>query len=71
MFTCFTINNLLFDIQVKLNLSKLKDISNDIDFCFKLAQEESVIILPGKNASSKRSMVDTTNFILIVCIDYL
>ncbi|KAK1397004.1 putative aminotransferase TAT2 [Heracleum sosnowskyi] len=34
-------------LMVKLNLSKLQDITDDIDFCFKLAQEESVIILPG------------------------
>ncbi|KAM7523631.1 hypothetical protein LguiA_013533 [Lonicera macranthoides] len=34
-------------VQVKLNLSKLKDIRDDVDFCFKLAKEESVIILPG------------------------
>jgi len=33
--------------QVELNLSLLEDISDDIDFCFKLAKEESVIILPG------------------------
>jgi len=36
-------------IQVELNLSLLEDISDDIDFCFKLAKEESVIILPGTN----------------------
>lgn len=35
--------------QVKLNLSLLEDICDDIDFCFKLTKEESVIILPGKN----------------------
>ena len=35
-------------MQVKLNLSLLEDISDDIDFCFKLAKEESVIILPGQ-----------------------
>lgn len=35
------------EMQVKLNLSLLEDISDDIDFCFKLAKEESVIILPG------------------------
>lgn len=35
-------------MQLKLNLSLLDDISDDIDFCFKLAKEESVIILPGK-----------------------
>lgn len=34
-------------VMVKLNLSLLDDISDDIDFCFKLAKEESVIILPG------------------------
>ncbi|KAH9763929.1 putative aminotransferase TAT2 [Citrus sinensis] len=34
-------------IQLKLNLSLLDDIIDDIDFCFKLAKEESVIILPG------------------------
>ncbi|KAM7279769.1 hypothetical protein ACFE04_006903 [Oxalis oulophora] len=36
-------------VMVKLNLSLLEDISDDIDFCFKLTKEESVIILPGKN----------------------
>ncbi|KMT13115.1 hypothetical protein BVRB_4g086570 [Beta vulgaris subsp. vulgaris] len=34
-------------VMVKLNLSSLSDITDDIDFCFKLAKEESVIILPG------------------------
>ncbi|XP_061361245.1 probable aminotransferase TAT2 [Gastrolobium bilobum] len=34
-------------MMVKLNISLLEDISDDIDFCFKLAKEESVIILPG------------------------
>ncbi|KAF5728041.1 hypothetical protein HS088_TW21G00184 [Tripterygium wilfordii] len=33
--------------MVKLNISLLEDISSDIDFCFKLAKEESIIILPG------------------------
>ncbi|XP_021681226.1 nicotianamine aminotransferase 1 isoform X2 [Hevea brasiliensis] len=33
--------------MVKLNLSLLQDISDDMDFCLKLAREESVIILPG------------------------
>jgi tyrosine aminotransferase len=36
-------------LQVKLNLSLLEDVSDDIDFCFKLAKEESVVILPGEN----------------------
>ncbi|KAL1210200.1 Tyrosine aminotransferase [Cardamine amara subsp. amara] len=34
--------------MVKLNLSLLEDISDDLDFCTKLAKEESVIILPGR-----------------------
>lgn len=34
-------------VMVKLNLSKLDDISDDIDFCFRMAKEESVIVLPG------------------------
>ncbi|KAK9907852.1 hypothetical protein M0R45_000039 [Rubus argutus] len=34
-------------VMVKLDLSLLDDISDDIDFCFKLAKEESVIFLPG------------------------
>lgn len=40
-------------LMVKLNLSKLNDITDDIDFCFKLAQEESVIILPGLTVGLK------------------
>lgn len=35
-------------LQVKLNLSQLDDIIDDIDFCIKLAKEEKMIILPGK-----------------------
>lgn len=34
-------------LQVKLELSLLEDITSDMDFCLKLAKEESVIILPG------------------------
>uniref|UniRef100_A0A7N0RES4 Aminotransferase class I/classII large domain-containing protein n=1 Tax=Kalanchoe fedtschenkoi TaxID=63787 RepID=A0A7N0RES4_KALFE len=33
--------------MVKLDLSVLEDISNDMDFCFKLAKEENVIVVPG------------------------
>ncbi|WOH00215.1 hypothetical protein DCAR_0519573 [Daucus carota subsp. sativus] len=40
-------------LMVKLNLSKVNDITDDIDFCFKLAQEESVIILPGLTVGLK------------------
>ncbi|XP_052178831.1 probable aminotransferase TAT2 [Diospyros lotus] len=32
---------------VKLDLSLLEDINDDLDFCVKLAKEESVIVLPG------------------------
>ncbi|KAK1353308.1 putative aminotransferase TAT2 [Heracleum sosnowskyi] len=34
-------------VMVKLNLSLLDDIKDDVDFCVKLAKEESVVILPG------------------------
>ncbi|KAJ7981775.1 Tyrosine aminotransferase [Quillaja saponaria] len=34
-------------LMVRLNLSLLEDISDDLDFCFKLAKEESVVLLPG------------------------
>ncbi|TMW96173.1 hypothetical protein EJD97_007787 [Solanum chilense] len=35
-------------MMIKLNLSLLEDINDDMDFCTKLAHEESVLILPGK-----------------------
>ncbi|KAI5661724.1 hypothetical protein M9H77_21047 [Catharanthus roseus] len=34
-------------MMVKINLSLMEDISDDIDFCFKLAKEESLILIPG------------------------
>lgn len=34
-------------MMVKLNLSILKGINDDIEFCMKLAKEESVLVLPG------------------------
>ncbi|KAM7276565.1 hypothetical protein ACFE04_018431 [Oxalis oulophora] len=34
-------------VMVKLNLSMLEDVSDDMDFCHELAKEESVIIFPG------------------------
>ncbi|KAF3442472.1 hypothetical protein FNV43_RR16388 [Rhamnella rubrinervis] len=43
-------------VMVKLNLSLLEDISNDIDFCMKLAKEESVIILPGTAVGLKNCL---------------
>ncbi|CAL5038631.1 unnamed protein product [Urochloa decumbens] len=36
-----------FFMMVKLDISQLSDISDDIDFCRKLAKEESVMLLPG------------------------
>ncbi|KAG9447813.1 hypothetical protein H6P81_013941 [Aristolochia fimbriata] len=33
--------------MVKLNFSLLEDITDDMDFCLKLAKEESVVIFPG------------------------
>jgi hypothetical protein len=34
---------------VKLNLSLLEDIEDDMEFCLKLAKEESLVILPGEH----------------------
>jgi tyrosine aminotransferase len=39
--------------MVKLNFSLLEDISDDLDFCSKLAKEESMIILPGQAVGLK------------------
>lgn len=50
-------------LQVKLNLSGLEDISDDIDFCFRLAKEESVIILPGKKQMKLNNIHDPKQFI--------
>lgn len=36
-------------LQVKLDVSVLEDIRDDWEFTLKLAKEESVVILPGKN----------------------
>ncbi|MCD7468585.1 hypothetical protein HAX54_006945 [Datura stramonium] len=33
-------------VMVKLNTTLLQDVSDDMDFCYKLAKEESVILLP-------------------------
>lgn len=40
-------------VMVKLNLSLLEDIKDDIDFCLKLGKEESVVILPGVTVGLK------------------
>ncbi|PON74835.1 Tyrosine/nicotianamine aminotransferase [Trema orientale] len=34
-------------VMVKLNVSLLDDINDDLEFCLKLAQEESVVVMPG------------------------
>ncbi|XP_074296230.1 nicotianamine aminotransferase 1-like isoform X2 [Silene latifolia] len=34
-------------VMVKLNMSLLKDIQDDTDFCMKLAKEENLVVLPG------------------------
>lgn len=33
---------------MKLNPSLLEEINDDMEFCLKLAKEESVMVLPGK-----------------------
>ncbi|KAK1324740.1 Nicotianamine aminotransferase B [Acorus calamus] len=40
-------------VMVELNLSLLKGIEDDVDFCCKLAREESVVILPGSAVGLK------------------
>ncbi|KAI3812078.1 hypothetical protein L1987_16782 [Smallanthus sonchifolius] len=40
-------------VLVKLDISMFEDIKDDLDFCVKLAKEESVMILPGKMMNSK------------------
>ncbi|RYR44395.1 hypothetical protein Ahy_A08g040726 [Arachis hypogaea] len=46
----------LSNIFVKLNLLLLEDFSDDIDFCFKLAKEES--ILTNKNEGTTVGLKD-------------
>ncbi|XP_009610449.1 probable aminotransferase TAT2 [Nicotiana tomentosiformis] len=40
-------------VMVKLHLNLLEDIEDDLDFCVKLAKEESLIILPGVTVGLK------------------
>ncbi|MBA0698870.1 hypothetical protein Goari_000553 [Gossypium aridum] len=47
-------------IQVKLNVSLLEDISDDLDFCMKLAKEESVIIVPAGMAFGMKNWLRIT-----------
>ena len=39
-------------LKVKLDIAYLDGIDDDIDFCCKLATEESVVICPGKTSGS-------------------
>ena len=41
---------------MKLDLSLLEDINDDMEFCIELAKEESVIIVPGKNFSPPKGI---------------
>ncbi|KAL6328682.1 hypothetical protein AAG906_003367 [Vitis piasezkii] len=41
-------------VMVKLNLSLLEDIDDDVEFCMKLSKEESVIVLTGGNEERPR-----------------
>ncbi|RRT83270.1 hypothetical protein B296_00018097, partial [Ensete ventricosum] len=41
---------------VKLDLSRLEDIHDDMDFCSKLAKEELVIVLPGEQPSREETL---------------
>ncbi|KAL9243801.1 hypothetical protein vseg_017643 [Gypsophila vaccaria] len=40
-------------VMVKLNVSLLQDIEDDIDFCTKLAKEEKMVVLPGTAVGMK------------------
>ncbi|KAE8688110.1 hypothetical protein F3Y22_tig00111000pilonHSYRG00101 [Hibiscus syriacus] len=44
--------------MVKLDVSMLEDINDDIEFCLKLAEEESVIVLPGRQINSSNCSMD-------------
>ncbi|KAK9052564.1 hypothetical protein SSX86_029193 [Deinandra increscens subsp. villosa] len=46
-FTCLQKPQGSLFLMVKLDMSQLQDINDDMDFCSKLAKEESVILLPG------------------------
>ncbi|KAJ4729767.1 Tyrosine aminotransferase-like protein [Melia azedarach] len=45
--TCLQKPEGAMSVMVKLNLSLLEGITDDVDFCVKLAGEEAVLILPG------------------------
>ncbi|EOX99490.1 Tyrosine transaminase family protein, putative [Theobroma cacao] len=47
-------------VMVKLNISLLEDINDDMDFCKKLAKEESVIIVPAGIAFGMKNWLRIT-----------
>ncbi|KAG4386035.1 hypothetical protein JHK82_034510 [Glycine max] len=55
-------------VMVEINFSQIKDIVDDMDFCAKLAEEESVLLLPGVTVGLKNWLrisfaVDTSNLV--------
>ena len=36
-----------------MDLSLLEDITDDVDFCMKLAREENLVLLPGQHHNSR------------------
>lgn len=52
--------------QVEINFSQIKDIVDDMDFCAKLAEEESVLLLPGNNFFKNLSFISFMNKIKVM-----
>ncbi|RVW53472.1 Proteasome subunit alpha type-2 [Vitis vinifera] len=48
----FTFTTIGGKIHVKLNLSVLEDIDDDVELCMNLSKEESVIVLTGKKQAT-------------------
>ena len=48
--------SIMVSLQVKLNLSVLEDIDNDVELCMNLSKEESVIVLTGKKQATLVSL---------------
>lgn len=52
--------------QVEINFSQIKDIVDEMDFCAKLAEEESVLLLPGNNFFKNLSFISFMNKIKVM-----